>query len=304
MRVQGAQEGEVELEMLTLKSLQVGDAVFKRVPALLYDFSDFSGHLGFTLDGILGFPLFRETVLTLDYPGSRLRLAPLPTDAAASLPPPSHRALLAFNNEQGTPFIPLQMGNESFTVLIDSGNDSGLSLNPAGLHPRFVQEPRVGTLATSVAGDHQQLLGRLAANVDLGGYTLEQPVTDLSDQLSSLGGELLKNFTVTFDQQRRQVAFDRTEAGPVRMETRRSPGLSFQRTSVYWRLLAVVPGTPAALLPVQSGDLCVRINGELVEKWNAERYTALVRTADQITFTFLQGPKEKNFDVPVTDLVP
>jgi C-terminal processing protease CtpA/Prc len=72
----------------------------------------------------------------------------------------------------------------------------------------------------------------------------------------------------------------------------------------YWRLLAVVPDTPNSALPVQPGDLCVRINGELVEKWTFERYADLVKTADRITYTFLSGPKENDHEVQVFELVP
>lgn len=303
VHVRGAAGGEVALESLTLKSLRLGDASFERVPALLYDFADLSGHLGLTLDGIIGFPLFRNTLLTLDYPGARLVIAPYPF-----IPPPllssPQTATIAFNNEQNSPLIPIQMGNESFIVLIDSGSDGSLSLNPVGLHPRFAHGPRVGTLVATLTGDQRQLTGRLAQNVLIGAHTVEQPVADLTDQLSSLGGELLRHFSLTFDQRRNQVTFTRTSAGPVSMPPRRSTGLSFARSAVYWKVLHVVPDTPAAQQPVQAGDLCVRINGESVEKWDAERYAALIHSAAKITYTFLTGPKETDLVLPVIDLVP
>ncbi|MFI5337084.1 MAG: hypothetical protein ACHQ5A_09895, partial [Opitutales bacterium] len=164
--------------------------------------------------------------------------------------------------------------------------------------------PRVGTLVASLTGDRRQLIGRLAQNVTLGTHTVVQPITDLTDQLSSIGGEFLKNFTVTFDQRHNQVTFSRNADGPVHMESRRSTGLSFGRTPVYWRVLTVVPDTPAAQLPVQAGDLCVRLNGEPVEKWDSERYAALLRSAAKVTYTFLNGPKETDLEIPVIDLVP
>jgi len=274
------------------------------VPALIFDGTLLSDHLGVHIDGIIGFPLFRDSLLTLDYPGARLQIAPHPL-----LPGPAPRAeprssTLAFNNEQNTPLIPVQMGNESFVVLIDSGSDGSLSLNPAGLHPRFAQGPRAGTLVSSAAGDVQPLTGRLRQDLLIGTHTVTQPIVFLTDQLSSIGGEMLRHFVIRFDQRRNQVTLIRDAEGPVVMEPVRSCGLAFARSPVYWRVLTVIPDTPTAQLPVQAGDLCIRINGELVEKWTFDRYEALLATAAKITYTFLAGTREYDLEVPVFQLVP
>jgi hypothetical protein len=301
--VRGAKNVEVELPAVTLKHLQIGEAHFERVPAGIYDFSDLSAHLGVTIDGVIGFPLFRDTLLTLDYPAATLEIAPNPLVA----PPASRQprtSVIPYNRELSTPLIPVQMGNESFFVLIDSGSDGGLSLNPAGLHPRFVHGPRVGMIVSSLDGDKRQLVGRLEQNITIGTQLVQQPVVDLTEQLSSLGGELLRHFRITFDQQRHLVTMVRSSDGPVSMPGRRSTGLSFRRFPNYWRLLAVVPDTPNSNAPVQAGDLCVRINGELVEKWTFERYAELMRTAPKVTYTFLSGAKEADHEVQIFELVP
>lgn len=304
VRVTGAQGGNADLPAVTLKRLVLGDAAFERVPALVYDFTDLSGHLGLPIDGVVGFPVFRDTLLTLDYLGARLVIAPYPAVPPAVPRQSAHASTLAFSNEQRTPLIPLQMGNESFFVLIDSGSDGGLSLNPSGLHPRFLNGPRAGTLVASLGGDRQQMVGRLTLNVYLGTHTIRQPITDLTDQLSSIGGELLRHFAMTFDQHRNLVTFTRPDDEDVLMAPRRSTGLSFGRSAAYWRVLNVVPDTPTAQLPVQVGDLCTRINGEPVTKWDADRYTALLKSAPKVTYTFLAGPKETDLEVAVFELVP
>jgi hypothetical protein len=304
VHVRSANGGEIDLEAVTLRQLNLGDALFERVPALIFDFADLSGHLGLQIDGIIGFPVFRDTLLTLDYPGERLVISSYP-EIAPPPPSPSPRlSTIAFNNEQGTPLIPIQMGNESFVVLIDSGSDGSLSLNPVGLHPHFANGPRAGTLISSLQGDRRQLTGRLNQDVLIGTHTIQKPVVDLTDQLSSIGGEFLRHFVVTFDQRRNQVTFVRDVDGAVSMEPRRSTGLSFARSAVYWRILTVIPDTPTAKLSVQAGDLCVRINGELVADWSYDRYAALVKSSDKITYTLLAGTKETDIEVRVFDLVP
>lgn len=304
VKVRSANGGQTELEAIILRRLSLGESHFERVPALVFDFTDLSGHLGLRIDGIIGFPLFRNTLLTMDYPGSRLVIAPYP---AAFAPPPRQTprvSTIAFNNQQGTPLIPIQMGNESFVILIDTGSDGSLSLNPVGLHPRFANGPRVGTIVSSLQGDRRQLTGRLNQDVLIGAHTIERPIVDLTDQLSSIGGEFLRHFILTFDQRRNQVTFTRNDDGAVTMEPRRHTGLSFARSPVYWRVLTVIPDTPTAALPVQAGDLCIRINGEPVDKWGYDRYAALLKEAAKITYTFLTGTKETDVEVPVFELVP
>jgi len=301
--VRGANGREVELPAITLHRFRIGEAYFDDVPAVVYDFSEFSAHVGLKIDGIIGFPLFRDTLLTLDYPAARLEIAPNPVVA----PPPVRQprtSVIAYNRERATPHIPVQMDNESFFVLIDSGSDGGLALNPAGLHPRFTHGPRIGMIVSSLDGDKRQLVGRLEQSITIGSQLVMQPVVDLTEQLSSLGGELLRHFRITFDQQRHLVTLVRSTDGPVEMPGRRSTGLSFRRFPNYWRLLAVVPDTPNGKLPVEPGDLCVRINGELVEHWTLERYTDLVKTSSRITYTFLSGSKETDHEAQVFELVP
>lgn len=304
IRVRSATGGEVALPAITLRRLTLGESRFERLPALTFDFTDLSSHLGLRIDGLIGFPVFRNTLLTMDYPGQRLVIAPYPAAFAPPPPPGPRVSTIAFNNQQGTPLIPVQLGNESFVVLIDSGSDGSLSLNPAGLHPRFANGPRTGTSISSLQGDRSQLTGRLSQPLLIGGHTVDQPIVDLTDQLSSLGGELLRHYALTFDQHRNLVTFTRAADGPVTMEPRRHPGLLFVRSPVYWRVLTVIPDTPTARLPVQAGDLCVRINGEPVGKWDYERYAALLKTAAKITYTFLAGTQETDVEIPVFELVP
>lgn len=309
VQVATADGSALTLPAVTLRRLQIGSRAFERVPAAVYDFSDLSAHLGLTIDGLLAFPLFRDHLLTLDYPRAKLVVAPRPLTPEDS--PQATNALMnarsstfTFNNEQRVPFIPVQMGNESFSVLIDSGSDGALALNPAGLHPRFNFGPRTGTLISSLAGDREQLVGRLAQDVLLGNHTITTPIVDLTTNVSSLGGELLRHFAITFDQQRNLVTFARDADGAVVMEARRSTGLALARSPIYWRVLTVVPETPTSRLGVKAGELIVRINGEPVDRWSFERFSALLTSAAQVTFTFLAGTREFDREIPVFDLVP
>jgi hypothetical protein len=298
VRVKSATGETALLTSTTLRRIELGDAQFENVQALIYDCADLSAHLGVQIDGILGFPLFRETLLTLDYPRSRVLLQ---NRAAAPLLPGT---AIPFNNDRKTPIISLRLGNQTFAALIDSGSDVSLSLNPVGLDPTYAVKPRPGATVTTLSGDRTQLIGRLADTLIIGDYAVQQPIVDLTDELTSLGGGILKHFTVTFDQEHSRATFHRESKLPVPPEKRRSAGLSFDKTPAYWRAASVVLGSPAAEAGVQAGDLVTRINGEPVAQWDIARYQKLVASAPEVSFTFLNGTQETETRLKVFELIP
>lgn len=298
VRVASADGNITELAPATLKRLELGEARFDDVPVLLYDCAALSAHLGVKIDGVLGFPLFRETLLTLDYPRSRLVLQPLNTTALIP------GTTLSLDDANKTPLIHIGVGDRSIVALIDSGSDSPLSLNPVGLDARFVNGPRPGATVGTLTGDRAQQVGRLADTLSIGDFTLPRPIVDLTDELSAIGGEVLRNFSVTFDQQRDRVTFQRDTRDPILSPSHRSSGVSFNKTPAYWRVAGVVPDSPAAAAGIQAGDLVTRINGEPIAKWDLTRYEQLIATADTIAFTFLQGTSESEKRVAIFELVP
>lgn len=298
VRVASAEGDLLELPASSLHRIELGGAKFEDVPVLVYDCAQLSAHLGVRIDGVLGFPLFRQTRLTLDYPHDRVLLQPPNTTALTPGTP------VAFEDRNKTPVIHVQIGDRTFLVLIDSGSDATFSLNPAGLNPTFVSGPRRGATVGTIAGDHPQQIGRLGENLAIANYSLPHPVVDLTDELSAVGGGVLKYFTVTFDAANDRVTFLRDSHEPIQMGPRRSAGLSFSKTPAYWRVAGVIPESPAAAAGIQFGDLVTKINGEPVAKWNLTRYEQLVATASEVTFTLLFGQNEVEKRVQVFDLVP
>jgi hypothetical protein len=298
VRVTGADGRVTELPQSTLRRLELGDVRFEDVPVLLYDCEPLSAHLGVRIDGVLGFPLFRETLLTLDYPGSRILLQPAKN--AALLP----GTTIALDHGRKTPLIPVNLGDRTFLALIDSGSDMAFSLNPVGLDPEFAVSPRIGATVGTLSGDRTQRIGRLAGSLAIGSYRFFQPVVDLSDELSAIGGGVLRHFTVTFDQWNDRVTFYRESRDPIKMDSRRSAGVSFSKTPAYWRVAGVVPASSADRAGIKPGDLVTRINGEPVTRWDLMRYEQLVDETAEIALTFLNGTAENEKRVAVFELVP
>jgi hypothetical protein len=281
-----------------LRRLELGDVRFEDVDVLLYDCAPLSAHLGVRIDGVLGFPLFRETLLTLDYPGQRVLLQPART---APLVPGT---IIAFDDARKTPLISVHLGDRSLVALIDSGSDAVFTLNPVGVAPQFAFGPTVGGTVGTIGGDRTQMVGRLGETLSIGDQAFQQPIVEITDELSSIGGGMLKHFSVTFDQLHDRVTFYRESREPILTAARRSAGVSFTKTPAYWRVAGVVPNSSAEKQGIRNGDLVTRINGERVARWDLRRYEQLVASAHEIALTFLRGDAETEKHVSVFELVP
>ncbi len=281
----------VPVDSVLLDKVDFGPAHFSNVRALVFDCRIISDHLGLKIDGVLGFNLFADARLTLDYPERRIVMSKL-NDAV-----PLRGCVLPFTAQNGVPLIEVAVGGNSILTLIDSGSDGSMSLDPAGLDLDFAQSPRQGTMIGTLHGNHRQTLGRLADTVHISDFQIESPVVDLSGTLTSLGGEILQNFEVTFDQFAKEVAFYRPgDDFMVESPPKMSSGISFSKVRAYWRVTAVAPDSPAEAEGFKVGDLVIRLNGEPVDAWDLNRYHDLVDTSKAINYTLLQS----NDEVPLT----
>jgi hypothetical protein len=297
VRVRSIGGGSQLLPAVTLRKIQLGKARFEDVPSLTYDCSDLSAQLGVKVDGVLGFPLFRNTVLTLDYPHERIVLRSWIPDEGI----PGEAIL--FTNPDKTPLIAIRLGDQEFDALVDSGSSQAIAINPAGLSLRFRSGPVEGPTVGTLAGDRPSRVGRLDGVVRMGSFDIPNPVAEVTDELSSLGGAILSHFIVTFDPEHDVVFFQHPADDALTIPALRGTGLSFRKTPAYWKVISALADSPAAG-SVTKGDLVSRINGEPVASWDLPRFDKLVASADHIDFTFIDGARETTKPIPVVDLVP
>ncbi len=299
VQVVSAAGGATMLGSTTLPSLELGTSRFANVRAVVYDFVDFSNHLGITVDGIIGFPVFHELLLTLAYPRSRIVLSPrFPARAIAG-------TALPFALEDGTrPIVNVELGDKTFMALLDSGSDLAFTLDATGLNPPFKAGPRTGPVVTTLSGNAPRQIGRLADSLLLGHCEVREPRVMLTDQLSTIGAEILRHFTLTFDQHRSQVIVSTERESAVKLPSQRTTGLSFARLPAEWRVLQVLDDAPAPTRQIEPGDAIVGINGEPVVKWNLDRFEKHLRSADTVDYLFRRDNHSYLVRVPVYDLVP
>jgi C-terminal processing protease CtpA/Prc len=100
------------------------------------------------------------------------------------------------------------------------------------------------------------------------------------------------------------VIFQADPAESLKGPPLRSCGLSFRKTPAYWKVVGVIPGSPAAAAGVKVGDLVTRIEGEAASAWEPERYERLLRSSARIEYTFSDGTREFPRALAVADIVP
>jgi len=298
IRVKSARGDSVFLPDAMVPALKLGGVSFEDIRVAIYDTAALSAHLGVKIDGILGFPLFRHTLLTLDYPQSRVVLAP--SDSVANVP----GTPISYTTKHRSPIIPVKIGDYTLSVLIDSGSDAALNLHPGLGDIPYTQPPRPIAFVGTLTGNQALQVTRLTPSLTFAGQTFPSPIVHLTDELTSIGGEVLKHFSLTFDQTRSRVSFHRDSRKPIVQAALRGSGLNFRKTPAYWRVVNIVPGSPASATDFQIGDLVSRINGESVEQWNLARYDVLLAETSAISYTLLQGTEESSITLSVSELVP
>ena len=154
--------------------------------------------------GMLGFTLFRDFLLTLDYVNGRLILAD------GVLTPDGEKSVLPFRMPDGVPIARLTIGSRQVDAQIDSGG-AGLSL-PERLIPqlRLSADPAVFGKGKSLSTRFEIKVARLAADVHLGDITLDQPWVEINPAfpLANFGSSPMQHFIVTFDQENKLLRFD------------------------------------------------------------------------------------------------
>ena len=192
-------QGEQRSDILEIRSLDIAGVEFAGIKAIrhkLYGEEE-------NCQGVLGFTLFKNYLLTLDFPRRRLLLdmGTINADGGASV--------FSFRMPDGVPIMPLRIDGQRLEAQIDSGG-TGLSLpeSVAG-KLKFQATPIAFGSGESLATRFQIKAARLRPDVRFGRYAFKQAFVEINPAfpLVNFGSTPLQHFAVTFDQQRHLVRF-------------------------------------------------------------------------------------------------
>ena len=198
-------QNDREVATATIESLTIGKAEFRNVTAVVRpqritkDYPD--------VNGILGFALFTDYLLTLDYPAMQVRLG------RGSLPPANAVDVLNFELENRIPIVELAIGRIRVPAHVDSGNFVAGFLLPEEVVEQLQLQSEAITVggARSVSNRIQLKQVQLRDTIRLGGFEYPQPTIAfpaLSD--TNIGFKVLHDFVLTFDQKNQRMKLQRS----------------------------------------------------------------------------------------------
>ena len=184
--------GGQRVPMVVLDSLQVAGVEFTGVKAAVHNLGSGDG----SCQGLLGFALFRDYLLTLDYPNHRMSLT------SGDLKPDGEHSVLAFRMPEGIPIVTIAIGATRIDAQLDSGG-AGLSL-PLQLTSQLKFASQYANLsnAHSLSTRFMVMGATLADDVHLGYYTFKRPFIEINPAfpLANFGSCPMQRFALTFDQ--------------------------------------------------------------------------------------------------------
>jgi hypothetical protein len=208
-----------------IHSLAVAGFEFRDVKARVHVLGNGEG----SYQGLLGFSLFRDCLLTLDFPNRELTLAD------GSLLSDGEHSVLSFRMPDGIPIVNLRIGGVPIDAQIDSGGDGLLLPDRLAARLKFASDPAEFGNGESLSTRFQIRAARLAPNVEVGDYFFKRAFVEIGGAfpLANFGSSPLQAFAVTFDQKNRLVRFKASQkalslsAPPTPIQLLNSPsGLS------------------------------------------------------------------------------
>ena len=183
-----------------MDTLELAGVQFGNVRAAEAEFFTDSG----TCQGLLGFTLFRDFLLTLDFPNRKVTLA----DGA--LTPDGGKNVLPFRMPQGVPIARMKIGGlQPVEAQLDSGGWRPDLPESLAVQLKYDVAPMEFASGQSVATYFTLKAGRLASDVKIGRYTFTHPVVEIlpAFPLVNFGSPPMQRFAITFDQKNLLVQF-------------------------------------------------------------------------------------------------
>jgi hypothetical protein len=222
-KVNGNGEGVERFPLGKNVSFGVGDAALLEKTIVIYNYSDFEKHEGREVDGTLGVNFFHKYVVEIDYAAKRLTIYDpasfVYVGAGAAIPLRIlNGGTLALFDAQivavaGQPATDAHLA-------VDSGTYSALRLfRPFVEQHALIGEDRnqFASFGFGAGGEFRQVTGRVES-VEIGGVKVSNAVADFSTDTKgvtatasydgTIGGDILRRFTVILDYSRSQMILE------------------------------------------------------------------------------------------------
>lgn len=288
------------MQYVVLDHLDLAGASFEGVSAGIVSLDLQSRIAGTRIDGILGYTLFSDLFLTLDFPSRRIILS---RAFPANLPP--LRSQLAIQEDNDVPFVDLNVQGRNLRVMIDSGANDNLELNrDTAAKLDWKVTPRAAGLVAALGDTGRDYVGRLTGSAKLGSVSQPEPIVSVGSASSRIGTGFMNTLCLVFNRSAGKLWICRDSDAPLPSPARRGVGLSLLADDTGWRVAGTLPESAAANAGIQQGDVVTAIEETPAAQWTRD---AIQQWLDQhATLTLnVTGPEgERTLDLPISSIVP
>ena len=301
----GAGAGSLPARFTTVGRLRIGGATLRRVSfaVIPLSYDTIERGPGPSFAGILGLELFERFAIRIDYGALRATLEPLETFHHAG-----EGVAVPITFDDDMPIVPAIVGGREADVALDTGNPMAIAVSGkwaarVGLGDRLKNGLPIlaggavgGEIALSASRTDVAVAGTSFPRV-VGYYAGEGSGTLSSASIAGIvGNEILAHFSVTFDYRRGEAWFADGRAAAAPAFDRAGLMVEKERPEAF-RVLSVIPGSPAAEAGIAPGDEILSVDGRSASELSGWDFSRLARRPAGTTTTFAVRSRERERSV-------
>lgn len=281
-----------------VETLKIGDAEFRGVRAVTSE-SPFTDDF----DGVLGMAVFRDCLLTYDYPAGKLRLA------QGELPPRNGRDVLDYVVRRGKLIVSADVDGQPFDFTLDTGA-SAWFVFPEALTKRcsYVYGPVEGHKARTIDRETIVQMARLSCRLKLGDHVFERPygTVEGDTSLAVIGSGALDEFTLTIDQSNKRLRLSRVGNSAIVPPPYRVFGFGMRREGDAVRINYVIPKSPAQQAGLKEGDTIIALADKPVAEIYGRPIMKELAKKESIKVKYVPAGESSSREIalPTLELIP
>lgn len=280
-------------DRVNLVDATAGEITWNKLPTRLRQLDHLSMALGRRIDGILHFEAFGDYLVTLDYAAGEIRLAD------GRLPSPDGVHVYDSDGPDDRPWLDVALDGKRRQLLVDSGAGA-TTLKIKRLGRINTLKPPVDAGATfKINRVETYQAARATDDALMGRFTLTAPTLTSTRGTQLIGGEIMRQFTWTFDPARDRVRIVPVAPGTdITFGPVEGNGLVLAPVDDGLRVHQVLPGSAAEGRDIRIDDVIVGINGRaMLDRDCSPEFDAEVR------YTLRRDGVEREVTVPQTRFV-